>query len=100
MHILRTPDARFDNLPGYPFAPNYTEIGGGLRVHYVDEGPRDGAPVVMMHGEPSWSYLYRKMIRSSRAPASARSRPISSASDGPTSRPIPPTTRTFGTSPG
>jgi haloalkane dehalogenase len=65
MNILRTPDARFEDLPGYPFAPHYAEVSDGLRVHYVDEGPRDGArggPIVMMHGEPSWSYLYRKMI--------------------------------------
>ena len=59
--ILRTPDARFENLPGYPFAPNYREIRGH-RIHFVDEGPRDGAPVLLLHGEPSWSYLYRKMI--------------------------------------
>ena len=52
MNILRTPDARFQNLPGYPFAPHYAEVGDGLRVHYVDEGPRDGAPVLMLHGEP------------------------------------------------
>ena len=59
--ILRTPEFRFENLPGYPFTPNYVEIEG-LRVHYIDEGP-EGAPLVlMMHGEPSWSYLYRKMI--------------------------------------
>ena len=62
MEILRTPDERFADLPGYPFAPNYVEIEGGLRVHYVDEGPRDGEVVLMLHGEPSWSYLYRKMI--------------------------------------
>lgn len=62
MEILRTPDERFADLPGYPFAPNYVEIDGGLRVHYVDEGPRDGEVVLMLHGEPSWSYLYRKMI--------------------------------------
>jgi len=68
MDILRTPDARFENLPGYPFEPHYLEVEAGgdpetrLRVHYVDEGPRDGAPVLLMHGEPSWSYLYRKMI--------------------------------------
>ena len=66
MHTLRTPDERFADLPGYPFAPHYVEIddtdGGTLRVHYVDEGPRDGAVVLCMHGEPSWSYLYRKMI--------------------------------------
>src|SRR5688572_21573220 len=62
MRILRTPDERFLNLPGYPFAPKYLEVDDGLRVHYVDEGPADGAPIVMLHGEPSWSYLYRKMV--------------------------------------
>ncbi len=66
MKILRTPDDRFQHLPGYPFAPHYLDIpeddGGSLRVHYVDEGPRDALPVLLMHGEPSWSYLYRKMI--------------------------------------
>ncbi len=61
METLRTPDDRFANLPGYPFAPHYTETDG-IRIHYVDEGPRGAAPVLMMHGEPSWSYLYRKMI--------------------------------------
>jgi haloalkane dehalogenase len=60
--VLRTPDERFGDLPGYPFEPKYVEISGGLRVHYVDEGPRDGDVVLMLHGEPSWSYLYRKMI--------------------------------------
>jgi haloalkane dehalogenase len=62
MEILRTPDAAFANLPGYPFVPHYTTVADGLRVHYVDEGPRNGAPVLMLHGEPSWSYLYRKMV--------------------------------------
>lgn len=62
MQILRTPDERFANLPGYPFEPNYIDIGSGLRMHYVDEGPRDADPVLLLHGEPSWSYLYRKMI--------------------------------------
>ena len=62
METLRTPDDRFANLPGYPFAPHYATVGDGLRVHYVDEGPRDAAPVLMLHGEPSWSYLYRKMV--------------------------------------
>src|SRR5512143_3116663 len=61
MDALRTPDERFANLPGYPFAPHYVEVGG-LRIHYVDEGPRDAAPVLLLHGEPSWSFLYRKMI--------------------------------------
>lgn len=66
MEYLRTPDDRFAGLPDYPFAPQYLQVddtdGGALRVHYVDEGPRDAAPVLMMHGEPSWSYLYRHMI--------------------------------------
>ncbi len=61
MEILRTPEERFSDLPGYSFEPHYVEVDG-LRVHYVDEGPRDAEPVLMMHGEPSWSYLYRKMI--------------------------------------
>jgi haloalkane dehalogenase len=61
MENLRTPDERFDNLPGYSFEPRYAEIGG-LRVHYLDEGPADGTVVLMLHGEPSWCYLYRKMI--------------------------------------
>ena len=59
--VFRTPDERFANLPGYDFAPNYVEVDG-LRLHYLDEGPRDGRPIVCFHGEPSWSYLYRKMI--------------------------------------
>jgi len=61
MEILRTPDERFENLPGYSFKPNYVHVGD-VRIHFVDEGPRDAAPVLMLHGEPSWSYLYRKMI--------------------------------------
>ena len=61
MTALRTPDDRFSNLPGYDFEPHYVDIGG-LRMHYVDEGPADAAPVLLLHGEPSWSYLYRKMI--------------------------------------
>lgn len=61
MKILRTPDSCFENLPGYPFEPNYVEVDG-MRMHYVDEGPKDGQVVLMLHGEPSWSYLYRKMI--------------------------------------
>jgi len=61
MEILRTPDERFSNLPGYPFKPHYVEVGG-LRMHYVDEGSQSAAPVLMLHGEPSWSYLYRKLI--------------------------------------
>lgn len=62
MHALRTPEARFDDLPGFPFAPKYADVGDGLRMAYVDEGPADGPIVLMLHGEPTWSYLYRKMI--------------------------------------
>jgi haloalkane dehalogenase len=66
MTVLRTPDDRFDNLPGFPFEPHYCEIGdpdlGRLRIHYVDEGPAHGPVVLCLHGEPTWSYLYRKMI--------------------------------------
>lgn len=61
MQILRTPDERFANLPGYPFQPRYVEVDG-VRIHYVHEGPRNAPPVLLLHGEPSWSYLYRKMI--------------------------------------
>ena len=61
MNILRTPDKQFRDLPDYRFEPHYQEVDG-LRVHYVDEGPRDGQVVLLLHGEPSWSYLYRHMI--------------------------------------
>mgnify|MGYP003129442000 CR=1 FL=1 len=66
MNSLRTPDARFNELPDYPFAANYLQVddteGGELRVHYLDEGHREAAPVLLLHGEPSWSFLYRKMV--------------------------------------
>jgi haloalkane dehalogenase len=66
MQFLRTDDSRFENLPDYSFTPNYLMVdddeGGELRVHYLDEGPKDASPLLLMHGEPSWSYLYPKMI--------------------------------------
>lgn len=66
MNVLRTPDDRFSGLPDWPFAPHYATVvdddGTALRLHYVDEGPLDAAPVLLLHGEPSWSYLYRKII--------------------------------------
>jgi len=66
METLRTPDERFGTLSGYGFRPRYLEVpsgdGGRLRMHYVDEGPRGADVVLLLHGEPSWSYLYRKMV--------------------------------------
>lgn len=66
MQYLRTPESCFDNLEGYSFSANYLQVddfeGGTLRLHYVDEGSKEAPVVLMMHGEPSWSYLYRKMI--------------------------------------
>jgi haloalkane dehalogenase len=66
MHTMRTPDDRFDAVPDFPYAPRYCEIsddeGGTLRVAWVEAGPASADPVLMLHGEPSWSYLYRKMI--------------------------------------
>ncbi|HEX4489924.1 MAG TPA: haloalkane dehalogenase [Acidimicrobiia bacterium] len=66
MKSLRTPDEQFVDLPDFPFEPHYVEIddgdGGTLRVHYLDEGPAGAPPVLLMHGEPSWCFLYRTMI--------------------------------------
>jgi haloalkane dehalogenase len=59
--VLRTPDHCFSNLPDFPYEPRYLQIGA-LRIAAIDEGPRDTAPVLLMHGEPTWSFLYRKMI--------------------------------------
>ena len=60
-NFLRTPEDRFVNLPDFYYQTHYTEVGG-LRIAYVDEGPRDAPAVLLMHGEPTWSFLYRKMI--------------------------------------
>jgi haloalkane dehalogenase len=66
MTWLRTPDADTEGLADYPFAANYLDVGGAdggsLRMHFVDHGPRGGPVMLLLHGEPSWSYLYRKMI--------------------------------------
>lgn len=66
MKALRTPDERFAQLPDFPYAPHYLMVddteGGELRMHYLDEGPREGEVVLLLHGEPSWCFLYRKMI--------------------------------------
>lgn len=69
MEIYRTPEERFEDLPDFPYAPHYLEVpgesglgGDALRLHYVDEGSPEAPPILMLHGEPTWSYLYRKMI--------------------------------------
>lgn len=67
MEVVRTPDERFEGLPDFPFAPHFVEVpsgdgGSALRVHYLDEGPADADVVLLLHGEPSWCFLYRKMI--------------------------------------
>ena len=66
MEILRTPDKQFENLKDYPFEPRYTTIktkdGSDLRIHHIDEGPRDGPILLAMHGQPVWSYLYARMV--------------------------------------
>ena len=66
MHILRTPDAQFEGLPDWPFAPHYTTItaddGTPIRIAHAEQGPVDGEPIVLIHGNPSWSYLHRHMI--------------------------------------
>ncbi len=62
MKLLRTPEARFSSLPDFPFSPHYSEVGDELRMAHVEAGPKDGPVVLMLHGEPTWSFLYRKMI--------------------------------------
>lgn len=62
MRVLRTPDERFSALDGFAYAPHYLEVGDALRLHYLDEGPPDAPVVLLLHGEPSWSYLYRHMV--------------------------------------
>ncbi len=62
VRLLRTPDDRFTDLPDFPFEPRYAELDDGIRVGYVEAGPPDGPVVLLLHGEPSWSFLYRKML--------------------------------------
>ena len=59
--IMRTPDSRFESLKDFDFEPNYMNIQG-LRIHYLDEGPEDGQPIFLLHGQPTWGYLFRYMI--------------------------------------
>ena len=62
IEIIRTPEERFENLPDYNFIPHYIELADGIRMHYIDEGDKTNPTVLLLHGEPSWSFLYRKMI--------------------------------------
>ena len=62
VHIVRTPDERFTDLPGYPFAPHFVTLADGVRMHYVDEGPAGAETVLLLHGQPTWSYLYRTVV--------------------------------------
>jgi haloalkane dehalogenase len=62
MRVLRTPAERFAELPGFAYTPHFVDVGDGLRMAYVEDGPADGEPVLLLHGEPSWSFLYRKVI--------------------------------------
>ena len=94
MSVYRTPDERFAAIADFPFEPRYADHDG-LRMHYVDEG--DGDPVLCLHGEPTWSYLYRKMIPGLAARRRASSRPTTSASAARTSRPTATGTRSTGT---
>lgn len=62
MEFVRTPEERFADLPGFPYPPRYAVLPSGLRMHYVDEGPRDTETVLLLHGQPTWSYLYRSVV--------------------------------------
>ncbi len=62
VQVLRTPDERFRDLPGFPFTPRYAELPDGLGMHYIDEGPAEAEVVLLLHGQPTWSYLYRTVV--------------------------------------
>src|SRR5215468_3796873 len=62
MRTLRTPEGRFAGLPDFDYPPRYAEVGSGLRMSYVEAGPAGGAPVLLLHGEPTWSFLWRSVI--------------------------------------
>src|SRR6185437_13478006 len=93
MKVLRTPEDRFADLPDFGYRPGYGEVDG-VRVAYVEAGPADGEPVLLLHGEPSWSFLYRKVMPGR---ACARSRRTWWGSAARTSRPRSGTTASRGT---
>lgn len=98
MQVLRTPDERFANLPDYPFEPNYLDVEArglpALRMHYVDAGPADGPVVLLMHGQPTWSFLYRHVI-AALADAGLRVIAPDNIGFGRSDKPDDPTAYTF-----
>lgn len=98
MQVLRTPDERFDNLPGYAFAPSYVDVKTAglpsLRMHYVEAGPRDAPVVLLLHGQPTWSYLYRTVI-TGLAAAGLRVIAPDNIGFGRSDKPTDPTEYTF-----
>ena len=85
LELCRTPEERFAALPAYPFAPHHVEVDG-VRIHHLDEGPPGAAPVLLLHGEPSWSFLYRRAVPIIAAAGHRVVAPTWSASAAPTSR--------------
>lgn len=98
MQVLQTPDDRFGNLPGYDFEPSYVDVETAglpaLRMHYVDAGPRDAPVVLLLHGQPTWSYLYRTVI-TSLAAAGLRVIAPDNIGFGRSDKPTDPTDYTF-----
>jgi hypothetical protein len=99
MDIIRTPDECFADLAGYPVTPRYLDASG-LRIHYVDEGPWEADPVLLLHGEPTWSYMYRDTITALAATGHRVITPDLSGSGARTSRSTVATTPTSATSHG
>ncbi|MFC4112106.1 haloalkane dehalogenase [Nonomuraea zeae] len=94
MRILRTPEERFANLPGFPYPPRYAEVPDGLRMAYAEAGPSDGEPVVLLHGEPSWSFLYRHVMRELAA-AGLRAIAVDLIGFGRSDKPADPAEHTY-----
>ncbi|MEV4107945.1 haloalkane dehalogenase [Nonomuraea sp. NPDC049695] len=94
MRTLRTPEERFADLPDFPYEPRYAEVGDGLRMAYVEAGPADGEPVVLLHGEPTWSFLYRHVMRELAA-AGLRAMAVDLIGFGRSDKPVDPAEHTY-----
>ncbi|GAA3225943.1 haloalkane dehalogenase [Nonomuraea helvata] len=94
MRTLRTPEERFADLPDFPYEPRYAEVGDGLRMAYVEAGPADGEPVVLLHGEPTWSFLYRHVMRELAA-AGLRAMAVDLVGFGRSDKPVDPAEHTY-----